>query len=1141
MKSRSGRGTPLSTRLRLLAKSIYDSLPVGLAVKKQWKAALFTAFPSLFRRTNAYQRWLAFAAPRSARLAPTINLGNAALKGDASAHPAVQAYACSMAVAQNGRSPDFVDYRPQRALSSPPVKLIAFYLPQFHPFSENDEWWGRGFTEWTNVSKAQPQFVGHQQPRLPGELGFYDLRVPEVLHRQVELAREYGIHGFCFHYYWFAGRRLLERPLDAYIASDATFPFCVCWANENWTRRWDGHDQDVLIGQEHSTDNDLDFISGLAPLLVDPRYIRIDGRPMVVVYRPSLLPDPAQTTRRWREWCRGNGVGEIFLAMVQFDVDDPVAFGFDAAVEFPPHRLASGLPHIHDQLEFINTEYGGYVVEYSDIVECARNRPAPNYPLMRGVFPSWDNEARKPGAGYTFANASPARYQAWLESSVEFAQRYPVDGESIVFVNAWNEWAEGAYLEPDRWLGYANLQATRDALEAQSKAGMPGKRIVVVSHDAHPHGAQYLALHLVRELQRDFDFSVDLVLLGPGSLSADFARHATVHDAAGFDAGQLQVLARQLKAGGAEAAIANTTVSGLFSEALKKAGFQVVALVHELPGLIADHGLTEHARSIARTADHIVFAAPQVRDGFTRTVEAPPERLVIRPQGLFVRSRYRGTDDLSKARELLREKLGLPAAARIVLTIGYGDRRKGLDLLGEAAERLVPSQPDLHFVWVGHFDEALMDMVRRRLDARGLLGNFHADGIDFDTDLYYAGADVYALTSREDPFPSVVLEALSVGLPVVAFAGTGGAEQILSRGAGCLVSPIDARQFSEALDALLQDKPGRAKCGAIGRRLIAEEHSFRRYVFDLLSLLDVAPPKVSVVVPNYNYGYLLRDRLASIVRQELPVYEVIVLDDASTDDSLEVLAQLRGEFDLDIRVCTSAVNSGSVFRQWLKGVEQARGDYVWIAEADDLSEPEFLTAVVKPMASDHGVVMSYCQSRQIDESNRLLADSYDYYTHDVCTKRWSRAYVCDGVDEIRSALAVKNTIPNVSAVVFRRDALMDVLGAHIDEIAKYRIAGDWISYVGVLAKGRVAFTPSALNSHRRHSGSVTRVGDPLAHLLEVLSAQNAIRARFSLTPEIGAMAKGYAQALYEQFGLASAEYPSLDELVSSTVQSSRKA
>ena len=368
--------------------------------------------------------------------------------------------------ATGNRTDDHVPYKESLASDfQNHVKLIAFYLPQFHPIPENDAWWGKGFTEWTNVSKAIPQFLGHYQPRLPGELGFYDLRLPEIQEQQVQLAKNYGIYGFCFYYYWFGGKRLLHKPLDQFVDNqNINFPFCICWANENWTRRWDGKEDDVLIQQKHSLENDKNFIHDALPYLLDNRYIRINGRPLIIVYRTSLLKNPLETAKAWRRVCLDHGAGNPYLVAAQtFGFYDPRPIGFDAAVEFPPHNIP--YKNIVDQVTLVNKNYTGAVYSYIEMVqkniEPLKNLP---YRVFRTACPSWDNEPRKPGNGNSFIYSTPRLYSHWMKQ-LSFAEimKQP-EGEQYVFINSWNEWGEGANLEPDRRFGYAYLQATSDAL-----------------------------------------------------------------------------------------------------------------------------------------------------------------------------------------------------------------------------------------------------------------------------------------------------------------------------------------------------------------------------------------------------------------------------------------------------------------------------------------------------------------------------------------------------------------------------------------------------------------------------------------------------------------------------------------------------
>ena len=345
-----------------------------------------------------------------------------------------------------------------------PVRAIAFHLPQFHPIPENDRWWGTGFTEWTNVTRARPNFDGHYQPRLPADLGFYDLRVPETREQQAALARAYGIHGFCHYFYWFAGKRLLERPVEEMRASGhPDLPYCLCWANENWTRRWDGADREVLIAQNPSRADDERLIHDLLPHFRDSRYIRVGGRPLFIVYRIGVLPDVRASAAIWREACRRDGVGDPYLCAVETnDTSDPAQYGFDAVLEFPPRGVRT--PPINAQVDFVNPDFDGQVIDYRQFVLDALARPESSYRVHRTVMPGWDNTARRQDHALTFVNATPEIYELWLREVVaRVVERHGGD-ERLVFINAWNEWAEAAYLEPDRRFGHQYLEATRRAL-----------------------------------------------------------------------------------------------------------------------------------------------------------------------------------------------------------------------------------------------------------------------------------------------------------------------------------------------------------------------------------------------------------------------------------------------------------------------------------------------------------------------------------------------------------------------------------------------------------------------------------------------------------------------------------------------------
>jgi lipopolysaccharide biosynthesis protein len=348
------------------------------------------------------------------------------------------------------------------------VKALAFYLPQYHRVAENDGWWGEGFTEWTSVRKAEPRFEGHYQPHVPGELGYYDLGSVDVQRRQADLGRAYGLHGFCYYHYWFNGRRILERPLDQLLAHpEIEFPFCVCWANENWTRRWDGNDQEILLGQRHSPEDDEAFFRALLPALRDPRYIRVDGKPMLLVYRANLLPDARATAQRWRTLARDAGLPGLHLCAVLFHhLEDPRAFGFDAGVEFPPHKFINAENDV--EAAAVPAGFRGRLVDYRKVLAQALTWSVPeDFIAYRGVMVSWDNTPRRQDSPHVFVNSSPLDYHFWLRRMVEQTEQRLPEEHQWIFINAWNEWGEGCHLEPDQKYGRQWLRATHAALRGE--------------------------------------------------------------------------------------------------------------------------------------------------------------------------------------------------------------------------------------------------------------------------------------------------------------------------------------------------------------------------------------------------------------------------------------------------------------------------------------------------------------------------------------------------------------------------------------------------------------------------------------------------------------------------------------------------
>lgn len=371
----------------------------------------------------------------------------------------------------------------------------------------------------------------------------------------------------------------------------------------------------------------------------------------------------------------------------------------------------------------------------------------------------------------------------------------------------------------------------------------PSQRILVVSHDAQAHGGQFLALGMVRELKQGLGLDVEAVLLGGGRLKNDFAALAPVHELNEFDSkiSDMHKLAQLLARRGFTRAIVNTTASGRIVPIFSDAGIESICLVHELPGVIRSHKLEKQAAQIASSAKAIVFPAQMVADGFAQFAQVDSAKQVIRPQGLYRKNKWRSDKDAARAK--LRAKLGLASNCRVILAVGYADYRKGVDLFVECACEILSDRADVEFVWVGHWDAGMHKIIEDRLISQSCKDRIHFVGYDPDTSLYHAGSDVYALTSREDPFPNVVLESFDVGVPVVAFSSTGGAAQLVEEVGGIAVPSLNVAAFSDAICRLLDSPEHSAQLGKAAQDHLDRHFVFRAYLVALCDMLDVNLPR----------------------------------------------------------------------------------------------------------------------------------------------------------------------------------------------------------------------------------------------------------------------------------------------------------
>ena len=988
------------------------------------------------------------------------------------------------------------------------VKVIPFYLPQYHPIPENDKFWGKGFTEWTNVAKARPLFQGHYQPHLPGELGYYDTRLREVLERQIELAKQVGIYGFCLHHYWFNGKPLLRVPYNHIMDNpDLDIKFCLNWANEPWTAKFDGYGDknigNILLEQRHNPDDDIAFVHDIAPALADERYIRIDDRPILLVYRTDLFPNIRETADRWRQFCLEEGLGDLFLVGIQNSFEKtktPATYNFDALVEFPP--LSFERKDVRNEVNLYDPDFPGEVLSYQAIVDSALEKKVPDYTLFRGAMPGWDNTARRMNCAI-FEGSSPDSYQKWLTSICRYTVDHLPEDKRLVFINAWNEWGEGAYLEPDRVYGYAYLNATARALISQddtktrqyclSNRGV----ILFIGHDAARAGAQILLLDIIRWIKTHTDFEIRVLLVKSGAILDTYQKLVPTivieHLQKQHSREELSQKIKDFHGENIKLVYLNSVVSAASLPYLDHIEAPIIAHYHELEESIRKYAGTDKVSLIDNVASQYIAASEPVASNLVHRHGIDAKK--IETIDAFIAPTSKQLDSIDVHSERLR--LGLPADKIIIFGCGTRDWRKGPDIFVEVAKSLINrGETGFHFCWIGPAIPGEYDDLEIGVEMNGLSGEISFAGMQINPREFFALGDIFLLSSREDPFPLVCLEAAEYELPIVCFADAGGMPGFVEDDAGFVVSFEDVETAANKIALLVKDKKLREKLGKRAKTKLFERHVVdvaAPLVLDTIRKTTDIKPAVSIIVPAYNHSDYLTKRLDSIFNQTYRDFEVILLDDASSDNTAEILQQYANEKPY-VTVMINKTNSGTTFAQWIKGMELARADILWIAEDDDFCDPTFLEKML-PYFNDPDVKLAYCQSNAVDADDNVLF-SYHDYTSEFAPQRWKGSYVADAEEELNSGLAIKNIIPNASGVLFRKFDMGDWVAAD----GGMGLAGDWSFYMHTMQGGNVAYHSEHLNYHRRHENTnIHRTQHDESRFRESVLVQATAKRLFNLS------------------------------------------
>ncbi len=879
----------------------------------------------------------------------------------------------------------------------------------------------------------------------------------------------------------------------------------------------------------------------------------MDGRPVVLVYQVSIIDDPLEMTKRWREYAIAEGIGDLYLIVLHvFGFQgDPRSIGFDAALEFPPNTFV--VNDIANQVEKLNPAYQGRVYDYGELAShMSKNRASTDYLLFKTIMPSWDNTARKSDSSTVFLNASPARFQSWLSESIQYTLDTFSPPERFVFINAWNEWAEGTHLEPDRRYGYAHLQSIANALKEYMRRSK-NLKILFVSHDANPGGAQLILVYIVQWLKNNSTINLKVLCLDDGKLLSSFENAA---DTLIYKSIEHLSLKEQTKAlldfceGTPNLIYGNTVVAGKVYPWLSKLGVPILTHVHELEFAIRQYA-SDYIKDVLKFSNDYIACSSSVRQNLIQNYRISPENLYSAHEFINLS----GKELLSPQEKLQkRQYFGLERDKFLVFGCGIGmPFRKGADLFIEAALWLRKCGiENFHFYWIGVFDENYTDPqygvwsdFLRKLTEENLQQFVTFLGFIDDPKVFLRLGDIFILSSREDPFPLVMMEAAECGLPVLCFEGSGGGPEFVVEDIGFTVPFEDTQELAAKVKYLMENDEVRQHMGLKARERILSEFTVDHVMPKIMSYCYKAAgkdtinssielrnrshpvissnssrnPLVSIIVPNYNHANYLPQRLDSIFSQTYQDFEVILMDDASTDRSKEILERYADR--RNVRIILNEENSGSPFKQWLKAIPLAKGEIIWIAESDDICEPDFLETLL-PAFNNPEVKLAYCASYAIDSQGIIIGKYSDMdYLTSISPTRWKQSYCIPAEQEINEALGIKNTILNISSVLFRKFEMDDDFKKVLSGM---RIGGDSFLILYAIKEGKVYYEARAMNYHRRHSSSI--VGEVLTkqdeqklhsffqefYINHIYTARN-----FRLSPNFPRKVEEYIQELWRTF------------------------